>query len=81
MFSQLQRICKTARNGEGLVSGTTKKVILISATPLNNRPQDLYYQLQLFQNARRSTLPVTNLQTFFWPLDKRIPGNIEGRCC
>lgn len=70
MFSQLQRICKAARNGEGLVSGTTKKVILISATPLNNRPQDLYYQLQLFQNARRSTLPVTNLQTFFGPLIK-----------
>lgn len=68
MFSQLQRICKAPRNGEGLVPGTKKKVMLISATPLNNRPQDLYYQLLLFQDARRSTLPVTNLQTFFGPI-------------
>ena len=67
-FGHLQRICKAPRNGEGLVAGTKKKVILISATPLNNRPQDLYYQLLLFQDARRSTLPVTNLQSFFGPI-------------
>ncbi|MBK7381229.1 MAG: DEAD/DEAH box helicase family protein [Ignavibacteriales bacterium] len=67
-FGMLQRICKAPRNGEGLVSGTKKKVILISATPLNNRPQDLYYQLLLFQDARRSTLQVTNLQSFFGPI-------------
>lgn len=67
-FGLLQRICKAPRNSEGLVKGTNKKVILISATPLNNRPQDLYYQLLLFQNARSSTLPVTNLQTFFGPI-------------
>lgn len=68
MFGYLQRICKAPRNGDGLVSGTNKKVILISATPLNNRPQDLYYQLLLFQDARRSTLPETNLQSFFGPI-------------
>jgi len=68
MFGNLQRICKAPRNGEGLVHGTKKKVMLISATPLNNRPQDLYYQLLLFQDARRSTLPVTNLQSFFGPI-------------
>ncbi len=67
-FSNLQRICKAPRNGEGMVQGSKKKVILISATPLNNRPQDLYYQLLLFQDARRSTLPVTNLQSFFGPI-------------
>lgn len=67
-FGLLQRICKAPRNGEGLVVGKKKKVILISATPLNNRPQDLYYQLLLFQDARRSTLPVTNLQNFFGPI-------------
>ncbi len=67
-FGMLQRICKAPRNGEGLVVGTKKKVILISATPLNNRPQDLYYQLLLFQDARRSTLPLTNLQSFFGPI-------------
>ena len=68
MFGNLQRICKAPRNGEGLISGTKKKVILISATPLNNRPQDLYYQLLLFQDARRSTLAVNNLQNFFGPI-------------
>lgn len=68
MFSQLQRICKAPRIGEGLVAGDRKKIVLISATPLNNRPQDLYYLLQLFQDARRSTLPETNLQSFFEPL-------------
>ncbi|MCB0739004.1 MAG: helicase, partial [Bacteroidetes bacterium] len=67
-FDQLQRICKAPRNGDGLVQGKNKKVILISATPLNNRPQDLYYQLLLFQNARKSTLPVNNLQSFFGPI-------------
>jgi len=67
-FGFLQRICKAPRNGDGLVKGKNKKVILISATPLNNRPQDLYYQLLLFQDARRSTLPVTNLHSFFGPI-------------
>ena len=67
-FSALQRICKAERVNEGLVKGKRKKVILISATPLNNRPQDLYYQLLLFQDGRRSTLPETNLQSFFGPI-------------
>jgi superfamily II DNA/RNA helicase len=70
-FGLLQRICKAPRNGEGLVPGTKKKVILISATPLNNRPQDLYYQLLLFQDARRSTLQITNLQSFFGPIIRK----------
>ncbi|MCS6818496.1 MAG: helicase-related protein [Chitinophagales bacterium] len=67
-FQLLQRICKTPRANEGLIPGRKKKVILISATPLNNRPQDLYYQLQLFQDTRLSTLPETNLQSFFGPI-------------
>ncbi|MEN5055146.1 helicase-related protein [Sphingobacterium kitahiroshimense] len=67
-FGFLQRICKAPRNGEGLVERKNKKVILISATPLNNRPQDLYYQLLLFQDARKSSLSVNNLQSFFGPI-------------
>ncbi|MBL8123890.1 MAG: helicase [Blastocatellia bacterium] len=70
MFQNLQRICKAKRNGEGLIDDDKKKVILISATPLNNRPQDIYYQLQLFQDSRRSTLTETNLQTFFGPITR-----------
>lgn len=68
MFKNLQRICKAPRKGDGLIADKKKKVILISATPLNNRPQDIYYQLQLFQDARRSTLTETNLQSFFGPI-------------
>ncbi len=69
MFTQLQLICKSGRANQGQVPGTEKKVMLITATPLNNRPQDLYYQLLLFQHARRSTIPnVHNLQSFFGPL-------------
>lgn len=76
-FQLLQRICKAPRSGEGLVPGKRKKVILISATPLNNRPQDLYYQLLLFQDARRSTLPVTNLQAFFAPIIRQYKQLIQ----
>lgn len=71
MFQNLQLICKAPRTGDGLLEGDKKRVMLISATPLNNRPQDLYYQLQLFQDARRSTLPETNLQAFFGPIIKQ----------
>jgi hypothetical protein len=71
MFDDLQVICKTPRAVEGNVPGKQKKVILISATPLNNRPEDIYYQLQLFTDARKSTLDITNLQSFFAPLIKR----------
>ena len=71
MFDYLQTICKAPRSIIGNVYGHRKKVILISATPLNNRPDDIYYQLQLFQDARKSTLPTTNLQSFFAPLIRR----------
>jgi len=71
MFQQLQLICKTPRGVEGDVPGLRKKIILISATPLNNRPEDIYHQLLLFQDARKSNLPVTNLQAFFAPLIKK----------
>jgi SNF2 family DNA or RNA helicase len=67
MFRNLQLICKAERNGSGMIAGKKKRIMLISATPLNNRPEDLYYQLLLFQDARRSTLPETNLQAFFGP--------------
>lgn len=71
MFQQLQLICKTPRAVEGDVPGARKKIILISATPLNNRPEDIYHQLLLFQDARKSNLPITNLSAFFNPLIKK----------
>jgi HKD family nuclease len=50
-----------------------KKVILITATPYNNKPSDVKNQLLLFQNRYRSTIPgVTNLEAFFKHLENRI---------
>ncbi len=67
-FQNLQLICKSPRANKGLIDGLQKKVILVSATPLNNRPDDIFYQIQMFQDARQSTLPNTNLTSFFAPL-------------
>lgn len=67
-FQNLQLICKSPRANEGLIKGSQKKVILVSATPLNNKPDDIFYQIQMFQDARQSTLPITNLTAFFSPL-------------
>ncbi|MBO1050008.1 MAG: DEAD/DEAH box helicase family protein [Dolichospermum sp. DEX182a] len=67
-FQHLQLICKSPRVNQGLIPGNQKKVILVSATPLNNRPDDIFYQIQMFQDARQSTLPITNLTAFFNPL-------------
>lgn len=68
VFQNLQLICKSPRANKGLIDGLQKKVILVSATPLNNRPDDIFYQIQMFQDARQSTLPITNLTKFFSPL-------------
>ncbi|NKQ34686.1 MAG: DEAD/DEAH box helicase [Chloroflexi bacterium] len=50
-----------------------KKVILVSATPLNNRIDDIYAQLKLFQSPKNSLIPgVKNLDAFFRGLKKRL---------
>lgn len=67
-FHRLQLICKSPRANKGNVEGAQKKVILVTATPLNNKPDDIFYQIQMFQDARNSTLPETNLTSFFNPL-------------
>jgi len=71
MFENLQIICKSGRLNNGLIDSDEKKVVLVSATPLNNRPGDIYNLLQLFQDARKSSLPVSNLTSFFYPHIKR----------
>lgn len=71
-YDDLQRICKTPRVNEGMIEGFHKKVILLSATPLNNRPEDFRNLILLFQNARKPTLDgVTNITTLFQPWIKR----------
>jgi superfamily II DNA or RNA helicase len=68
IFQQLQEICKYPRINSGKIEGRKKKVMLISATPLNNSPEDLYHQILLFQNPRQSTLDgISNLTAFFSP--------------
>jgi superfamily II DNA or RNA helicase/HKD family nuclease len=68
-FNQLQKICKTPRKRKGNDGSNQKKVILVTATPLNNKPDDIRNQLYLFQDSKKATIDgVNNLQHFFRPL-------------
>ena len=54
-----------------------KKVILVTATPLNNTIEDIFAQLKLFQAPKNSTIPgIPNLERFFNRLKKRF-ANLE----
>ncbi|MBD3342290.1 MAG: helicase, partial [Candidatus Lokiarchaeota archaeon] len=60
-YEKLARICRK------------KKVILITATPLNNSPIDILTQIKLFQKGKNSTIPgIKNLDHFFNSLQKRL---------
>lgn len=64
MYNELQKLCKTkVVHNDGSVHD--KKVILVSATPLNNRPEDIANLVYLFQDSKESTLEEGNLQRFF----------------
>ncbi|OGJ49829.1 helicase [Candidatus Peregrinibacteria bacterium RIFOXYB2_FULL_32_7] len=65
MYETLYKICRG------------KRVILVSATPLNNTPIDILSQIKLFQNAHKSTLPnpkVRDLEKYF----KRMQNKLDG---
>lgn len=71
MYRDLQNITKTPtrikaeneQNGENFIA---KKVILISATPLNNTPSDIANLVYIFKDAKDApTLEISNLQHFF----------------
>jgi len=50
-----------------------KKVILVTATPLNNSIDDIFAQIKLFQPPRNSSIPgVPNLERFFASLRRRL---------
>ena len=69
-FQQLQEICKMPRLETGYIPGYKKKVMLISATPMNNTPIDIYNQILMFQDPRHCTIDgVPNLTAFFSPLN------------
>ena len=60
-YDLLSRICKG------------KRVVLVSATPLNNSPHDILSQLKLFQASRNSTIPnLKNLESFFSNLTTKL---------
>ncbi|TAE25417.1 MAG: helicase [Cytophagales bacterium] len=65
-YNDLQKICKTPtrrRHADG--SRYAKRVMLVSATPLNNYPEDIANLVYLFQDSKDSTLEIGNLQHFF----------------
>ena len=67
-YDELQKICKAPCSNQGLLKSLRKKVMLLSATPLNNRPEDLLNQLLLFQDSQQCTIDgVPNLKAFFVP--------------
>jgi len=50
-----------------------KRVILVTATPLNNSPKDILSQVKLFQKGKKSTIPnLPDLERFFAGLEKRL---------
>lgn len=66
MYNELQKLCKTPcchHHADGTLY--SKKVILVSATPLNNKPEDIANLVYLFQDSKDSTLEEGNLQRFF----------------
>ena len=70
-YEALQKICKTPTKRR-LEDGSLaeKRVMLVSATPLNNRPLDIRNLLLLFQDGKDSTLEISNLQRFFHRMQK-----------
>lgn len=72
-FTLLQEICKMPRMNKGNIAGYKKKVMLITATPMNNTPADIYNEILLFQDPRCCTIDgVANLTSFFAPLVKEF---------
>ena len=78
-YDLLQRICKSARLNKGNVKGG-KRVLLLSATPLNNTPEDIKNQLLLFQDTARCTLDgVGNIADTFAPWIKEFKSLMSQR--
>ncbi len=66
-FTELHQICHG------------KKVILISATPINNYSSDIENQLYLFQNKQSGTINgIRNLDGFFRGLDSNLHKHVKG---
>lgn len=81
MYDSLQRLCKTDRRSDHIrVGDRRKKVMLISATPLNNYPTDLYNLILLFQDKNLCTIEgVPSLQNEFAPWIKAYKSLISSK--
>lgn len=78
-YDLLQRICKSVRLDKGNVKGG-KRVLLLSATPLNNTPEDIKNQLLLFQDTARCTLDgIGNIADTFAPWIKEFKSLMSQR--
>ena len=78
-YDLLQRICKSARTNKGNVEGS-KRVLLLSATPLNNTPEDIKNQLLLFQDVARCTIDgINNIADTFAPWIKEFKSLMSQR--
>jgi len=79
IYDNLIKICKEhAGRQKDDETYFQKKVILMSATPLNNRPDDIKNLVFLFQDGKNSTLDIPNLTSYFnekksrWEEAKRL---------
>ena len=66
-YESLERLL-AANNRQGVVSGERKKLILLTATPINNTVFDLYNQVNLFTGGDRSYFAaagIGDLQRYF----------------
>lgn len=65
-YQDLYQLC------HGSNGGKPNKVILLSATPFNNKPKDTFSLIKLFQIPTRSTLQtITNLSEYFEQLTRK----------
>lgn len=65
-YEKLQKICKAPCSNKGLLKSSRKRVLLLSATPLNNKPDDIKNLLLLFQDGYSSTIDgIPNINSFF----------------
>lgn len=65
-YSNLQTICKSRPDNNGFLKRDRKGVLLVSATPLNNRPEDIKNLLLLFQDSQNCSIEgVPNLDNYF----------------
>ena len=71
-FDELQQLCKSPRRHKGGIGGR-KRVMLVSATPLKNGPEDLRNLIKLFQDENNLTIDGVgnNLNVLFNPWVKR----------